>query len=138
MAIFGNKPVEKATEDTSLSGNINNIIAKGTSITGDFEAAGNIRFDGKIKGNVRCKSKLVTGKGSLVDGNVYAQNAEVEGEIVGTIDVVEMLILKSSAVVQGDIRTTKLVVEAGAKFNGTCKMGENIVKPIENVGTTQA
>jgi cytoskeletal protein CcmA (bactofilin family) len=138
MAIFGNKPVEKATEDVSLGGNINNIIAKGTSINGDFEAAGNIRFDGKIKGNIRCKSKLVTGKGSLVDGNVYAQNAEVEGEIIGTIDVVEMLILKSSAVIQGDIRTTKLVVEAGAKFNGTCKMGDNIVKPIENVGTSQS
>jgi cytoskeletal protein CcmA (bactofilin family) len=121
MAIFGHKEKE-TTED--LSGNINNIIAKGTSITGDIDAAGNIRIDGKIKGNIKCKSKVVTGKGSLIDGNVYAQNAEIEGDVTGTLDISEILILKTTAVVYGDIRTAKLVVENGAKFNGSCKMGE--------------
>lgn len=121
MAIFGHKE-ETKTED--LSGNINNIIAKGTSITGDIDAAGNMRIDGKIKGNIKCKSKVVTGKGSLIDGNIYAQNAEIEGDITGLLEIAEMLILKPTAVVHGDIRTTKLVVENGAKFNGSCKMGE--------------
>lgn len=125
MAIFGNKE-NKPAED--LSGNINNIIAKGTSIVGDVDAAGNIRIDGKIKGNIKCKSKVVTGKGSVIDGNIYAQNAEVEGDITGIVEVSEILILKPTAVVQGDIKTGKLIVENGARFNGTCRMGETVVE----------
>jgi cytoskeletal protein CcmA (bactofilin family) len=122
MAIFGNKE-SKPTED--LSGNINNIIAKGTAIVGDIEATGNMRIDGKIKGNIRCKSKVVMGKGSTIDGNIYAQNAEIEGDVVGILEIGEILILKPTAVVQGDIRTAKLIVENGARFNGSCKMGES-------------
>ena len=123
MAIFGSKE-HKPTED--LSGNSNNIIAKGTSIVGDIDAAGNMRIDGKIKGNIKCKSKVVTGKGSTIDGNIYAQNAEIEGDIIGLLEISEVLILKPTAVVQGDIRTAKLVVENGARFNGSCRMGEAI------------
>jgi cytoskeletal protein CcmA (bactofilin family) len=130
MAIFGNNKESKSPED--LSGNINNIIAKGTSIVGEVDAAGNIRIDGKIKGNIKCKSKVVTGKGSLIDGNIYAQNAEIEGEITGLLEISELLILKSSAVVQGDIRTTKLIIENGARFNGSCRMGETIVETKKN------
>lgn len=125
MAIFGSKE-NKPAED--LSGNINNIIAKGTSIVGDVDAAGNIRIDGKIKGNIKCKSKVVTGKGSVIDGNIYAQNAEIEGDITGILEISEILILKPTAVVQGDIRTGKLIVENGARFNGTCRMGETVVE----------
>jgi cytoskeletal protein CcmA (bactofilin family) len=125
MAIFGNKE-NKPAED--LSGNINNIIAKGTSIVGDVDAAGNIRIDGKIKGNIKCKSKVVTGKGSVIDGNIYAQNAEIEGDITGILEISDILILKPTAVVQGDIRTGKLIVENGARFNGTCRMGETVVE----------
>ncbi len=123
MALFGNAAKEERKID-DFSGNLNNIIAKGTSITGDIDAAGNIRFDGKIKGHIKCKAKVVTGKGSLVEGNVYAQNAEIEGDIVGVLEIADILILKPTAVVQGDIRTGKLIVEAGARFNGSCRMGE--------------
>ena len=131
MAIFGNNKESKNPED--LSGNINNIIAKGTSIVGEIDAAGNIRIDGKVKGNIKCKSKVVTGKGSLIDGNIYAQNAEIEGDITGVLEISELLILKSSAVVQGDIRTAKLIIENGARFNGSCKMGETTIENKKNV-----
>ena len=32
--------------------------------------------------------------------------------------------IKASAVVEGDIRTGKLVIEDGATFNGQCRMGQ--------------
>jgi cytoskeletal protein CcmA (bactofilin family) len=124
MALFNSSASKEEKRTDDLSGNLNNIIAKGTSITGDLDAAGNIRFDGKIKGSIKCKAKVVTGKGSMIEGNIYAQNAEIEGDIVGVLEIAEILILKPTAVVQGDIRTGKLIVEAGAKFNGSCRMGE--------------
>ena len=41
----------------------------------------------------------------------------------------EILILKPTAIINGDIVTNKLVVENGAQFNGSCKMGA-IIKDI--------
>jgi cytoskeletal protein CcmA (bactofilin family) len=85
---------------------------------------GNIRIDGKVFGNIKSKSKVALGDGSLVEGNVISQNAEVSGEVKGRLEIAEVLILKPSAVINGDIFTGKLIVETGAVFNGGCQMGD--------------
>ena len=63
-----------------------------------------------------------------------AQNADVEGAVRGKIEISDVLVLKATAVVHGDISTGKLVVEPGAVFNGSCKMGAAIkdIKSAEN------
>ena len=63
------------------------------------------------------------GHGSHVEGNIIAQDADIEGEVKGKVDITELLILKATSVVHGDIATGKLVVEPGAIFNGNCRMG---------------
>ena len=103
--------------------NASNGIGNGTSIVGDIETFGNIRIDGKVKGNITTKSKLVLGSTSFIDGNVLAQHAEIEGEVTGRVEVTEILVLKPTAKVSGDIITNKMIVEEGAIFNGGCKMG---------------
>jgi cytoskeletal protein CcmA (bactofilin family) len=47
---------------------------------------------------------------------------EISGTVNGTISIESLLTLKSTAVVEGDISTNKLVIEVGAKFNGNCHM----------------
>lgn len=114
-----NKTSGKVADEVSNS----NIIGKGTTMTGDLETYGNLRVEGKLKGNIKSKSKIAFGQSSEVDGNVHAQNAEVAGHITGTVEISETLILKASAIIDGDIIADKLIVEAGAVFNGSCKMG---------------
>jgi cytoskeletal protein CcmA (bactofilin family) len=120
MSLFNKK---SSVEQDLAASNQSNIIGKGTSITGDIESAGNLRIDGKLKGNIKCKSKVALGEGSVVEGNIVAQNAEIQGEVLGIIDVSDVLILKNTAKVSGDIRTVRLVIEDGAQFIGNCKMG---------------
>jgi cytoskeletal protein CcmA (bactofilin family) len=122
--MFNNKKEEVRVQE-NIS-NIANIIGKGTSIVGDIETSGNIRIDGKLQGNIKVKAKIALGNGSVVDGNIQAQNAEIEGEIKGTIEVGEVLVLKATAMVHGEISAGKLVVESGARFNGTCRMGDQV------------
>ena len=124
---------DKRTSD-ELS-NISNIIGKETVLEGNIESIGNIRIEGKVYGNTKAKAKFVMGTDALVDGNVVASNAEVAGNIKGNIQVSELLILKPSAVINGDILTNKLVVEPGATFNGGCKMG-HLAKEIK-IGTAE-
>ena len=48
---------------------------------------------------------------------------DIEGKLNGTIEVDELLSLKSTAKLQGEISTNKLAIEPGAIFSGNCKMG---------------
>ncbi|PLX09321.1 MAG: cell shape determination protein CcmA [Marinilabiliales bacterium] len=103
-----------------------NIIGNGTSVTGDVNSNGDIRIDGKLQGNLNSKSKLVlVATGKLV-GEIFCKNAEISGQIEGKITVEELLVLKSSAKIYGDIISSKLSIEPGAVFTGTCSMGGNI------------
>jgi cytoskeletal protein CcmA (bactofilin family) len=76
-----------------------------------------------LEGNLFCKAKVVLGQHAVLEGNLSAQNAELSGEVIGKVEVTELLTLKNSSTIHGDINTGKLVIEAGSKFNGSCKMG---------------
>ena len=103
--------------------NSSNIIGKGTTVEGNLESFGNIRVEGRIIGSIKSKSKVALGQSSFVEGDILAQNAEISGEVDGKVEISELLILKATAVISGDIVTNKFIVESGATFNGTCKMG---------------
>ncbi len=119
MSLF-NKKVEHKEE--AQVAHLSNTIGKGTVVTGDIESYGNIRIEGKVVGNIHSKSKIVLGDGSIVEGNIYAQNAEIEGAVQGALEIKDVLNLKSTASIDGDIHTAKLVTEPGARFNGKCHM----------------
>ncbi|MTI20139.1 polymer-forming cytoskeletal protein [Fulvivirga sp. RKSG066] len=121
--MFSSKEDHKVAEEIS---NSSNIIGKGTKLKGDIETFGNIRIEGNIIGNVKTKSKIALGQSSEIEGNILAQNAEVAGVVKGKIEVTDILILKPTAVINGDIVTNKLIVETGATFNGGCKMSSTI------------
>ncbi|WP_281613341.1 polymer-forming cytoskeletal protein [Flammeovirga sp. SubArs3] len=124
MGLFGNAEEAKKVVPQQ-SGNVtNNSIGQGTTLKGDVETHGILRMDGKLIGNLQCHSKLFLGNDGQVEGDVFAQNAEIEGEIHGKIEVAENLILRSSAVVHGDIITKSLTIDPGAVFNGQCQMGK--------------
>jgi len=116
------KEQKRVAEEISSS---SNTIGKGTFLEGNIETYGNIRVEGKVVGNVKSKSKVALGNSSHVQGNIIAQNADIEGEVRGRLEISELLVLKATAVINGDIVTGKLVVEPGAVFNGSCKMGSS-------------
>ena len=107
--------------DTSI-----NRIVEGTSIKGDIKCESNIRIDGIFVGDLITKGRLVVGPNGKIEGNVTCQNAELEGQIKGKIQVQQLLTLKTTAKVDGDMVTDKLAIEPGAAFTGNCSMGNKI------------
>ncbi len=99
------------------------VIGKGTLIEGNIETANEFVIEGQIKGDIITQAKVILGPSSKFEGNILAQNAEIAGNVVGKVEVSELLVLKTSSDVNGDISTNKLHVESGAKFNGGCQMG---------------
>jgi len=127
-----NETPMKSNEGNSTS---INLIGAGTVIEGDIRSNGDIRIDGTVYGHVHSKAKVVIGATGLIEGDVNSQNADVSGTIKGTSTISELLFLKSSAKVNGDIVTGKLVVEVGATFTGTCNMGP-LIKDIKDAGNS--
>lgn len=113
-----------------------NLIGVGTSITGDINSSGDLRIDGSVKGNVYSKARLVLGPNGKIDGDIHAQNAEIQGSVKGKLMVGEILFLKNSALINGDILTNKLVVESGAEFNGNCIM-KSASRIVEETGANE-
>ena len=103
-----------------------NLIGNGTKIVGDITSAGDFRIDGHLTGNIVTSGKFVLGISGVVDGNVTSVNADLSGEVKGTVTISEMLSLKNSAKISGDIVTSKLAIEPGALFTGTCNMGAKV------------
>ena len=108
-----------------------NLISNGTEISGDIKSGGDIRIDGSLTGNLNTKGKVVIGVTGRVNGEVICKNSEVSGYVEGKISVSQLLILKASSRILGDIATVKLSIEPGAKFSGNCKMSDS-----ENNGGT--
>ena len=102
-----------------------NLISAGTEINGDIISNGDIRIDGTVTGTLNTKGKVVIGPTGKVRGEVICKNSEISGIIEGKITVSQLLNLKASCKIQGDIVTAKLSIEPGAKFSGNCKMSEN-------------
>jgi cytoskeletal protein CcmA (bactofilin family) len=100
-----------------------NRIVEGTIIEGDIKSDSNIRIDGYVKGTITVKGRLVLGPTGKIDGNIFCKNADLEGKLNGMIEVDELLSLKTTAKLQGEISTNKLSIEPGAIFSGNCKMG---------------
>ena len=119
-------------------GKINSIM-EGTSIEGEVRSDSNIRIDGKVKGTIHVRGRLIVGATGLVEGDVHCQSSDIEGTVNGKIACQDLLSLKATAKLTGDIITKKLSIEPGAVFTGNCNMGGgNTIKEPEPVRLSTA
>ena len=121
--MFSSKEKNGPSTTSSFSSSVNSI-GQGTFVEGTINADSDIRIDGEIKGNLNCKGKLILGERGKIVGEIACLNALIEGEIRGKIVVKELLQVRDSAIVDGEISTDKLDVDSGAVFNVSCVMGQ--------------
>ena len=112
-----------------------NTIGAGTVVTGDVQSKGDIRVDGSLKGSLNTSGKVVLGKEGVIEGDVLCNSADISGTIKAKITVSQLLSLKATAKLNGDIITNKLSIEPGASFSGSCSMGA-VIKDLKDAGKT--
>jgi len=126
--MFGNSKNEQKGKTngliTSASSSCNSLI-QGTNIEGSVQADKDIRIDGSLRGNLNCKGKVIIGPTGFVSGDVQCENAVIEGRFEGVLLVTDILHVKETARIEGDVTTQKLVVQPGSVFNVKCKMGNS-------------
>lgn len=108
-----------------------NILSAEVELKGDIKLKGDLRIDGKLYGNIHCEGKLTVGTSGYIEGQIICFNAEIAGEIKGTIDSPGLIILKNSSKFTGDIKTESIMVELGATVSMTCKTEKVYEVPTE-------
>ena len=105
-----------------VSGNLD--VSGKLSIAGRVEGdskADNIFVDGaKITGGLFSNSSVKVAQGSIVKGNIKAAAAVLAGAVKGDIDVQGPVVLDSTAVIIGNIKSKSIQINNGAIIEGSC------------------
>jgi cytoskeletal protein CcmA (bactofilin family) len=62
----------------------------------------------------------------VIDGEIECDSADIEGTLNSTITVNGMLELRPTAILNGEIRVSKISVDPGAQLNGNIDMGGTV------------
>ena len=123
MALFGNKTESMARNQGIVPAPSQiNMIGEGTVFEGTLRSESDLRISGRIVGKLHVGGKAIVATEGVVEGEMIATNAEVAGSVQGEIRIKELLVLKGSARVDGNIEAARLIVEEGSIFNGKCQM----------------
>ncbi len=120
--MFGSKKSAKV-EVKSTS---RNVIGSGTKIVGDVISEGDFRIDGSLEGTLKTNGKVIIGKEGFVKGKIECDNADIEGKCEGELNVNNVLTVKSTASVTGNIIVGSISTEPGASLNTNCHMKGNV------------
>ncbi len=126
--MFGSSKPKKEDSKTnklsSPSSNALNSLVQGTFIEGKLKATNDIRIDGTIKGELFCDAKVIIGPSGVVEGTIKCQNAVVEGRFDGHLLVKELLNIRETAKVTGEVSYGKLIVQSGAVISGSYQVAD--------------
>ena len=102
--------------------NMSSILGPEIEVNGDLKIKGDILIYGTGLGNVDCKGKVHTSKGSIINGNVNSKSAYINGKIEGDLIVQDKVVLAKFSQLKGNLVSSTLSIEEGAKFDGVCNM----------------
>ena len=115
----------KNKDDITLDkmGELNTLIGKGSILEGNLTVQHSLRIDGKLIGKIKSSDSIIVGKEGEIEGEVEVKNAVVGGKIKGKVVASGKVTLESSSVFNGELKTSKLVIDEGSIFDGTTQMG---------------
>ncbi|MCQ8185713.1 bactofilin family protein [Parvularcula maris] len=99
------------------------LISADMVIRGEIRSEGEVQFDGEIEGDIYAKG-LVVGEGATVRGEIMAEKVKVAGTVEGRVRATRVE-LTASSMVKGDVIHTALMIEAGARFEGSCRHSDD-------------
>lgn len=100
---------------------LESIIGINTQIEGNITTKGTLRIDGRITGNIDT-DWLIVGEKAFVKGDVRVAGVAVAGYLEGNVTAKEIIELKRTGQIRGDVSTSKLVVIEGGMVDGKIAM----------------
>ena len=97
------------------------VVGKGANIVGEISNCSQVEIEGALDGNVVAEAVIIRPGGQL-KGRVHSQRAEVHGTIEGQVQVEELLDIRSTGQVSGELAYGKLSVASGGRLAGDIQL----------------
>jgi cytoskeletal protein CcmA (bactofilin family) len=102
--------------------NSHSLLCAAAKVVGDIHFSGDFYLEGTLKGNIYTEegkpAKLIVTETGLVEGEIHASNAVINGRVRGTIYSTKHLELAAKAVVEGSIYYQSIEMVKGAQLIG--------------------
>jgi cytoskeletal protein CcmA (bactofilin family) len=95
-----------------------NLLSADVEIKGSIKFQNELTIDGKVEGDINSAGVLTVGENAEIHAEIKTKSVTVLGKVTGNITVDERCELKARAVLHGDLKAARLVIEEGATFVG--------------------
>ncbi len=117
-------------------------LGKDTEFEGTLRFKEGLRIEGKFNGDISSDGHLIVGETGEVTAEIEIGSIIVEGKINGNIMATELVELRTSAQLRGDITASKLKIDEGVVFIGKSDVqpnnkGKGGGKPAQKTNETQ-
>ena len=114
--------------DTSPNQEFPTILGPDATFKGELSYEKGMRLHGKLEGKINTPGRLHVSKEAKMQADVDAGAITVEGDVHGNLSANDRVELKQSARYEGDLRSSRLVVDEGAILVGHVTVGPDAVK----------
>ena len=98
------------------------LIGPTVTIRGDVDFTGGLHLEGRVCGNLRvvdgADSRLEMTASAVVEGEVRARQAAINGRVAGDVRITGSLLLGPKAVVDGNVYYGSIEMALGARITG--------------------
>ena len=108
LFIQGNAPRTVLFPDSSISGKLSYNLP--------------VKIDSRFSGEVKATDLLVVGPNAQIDAQVSARQLQLEGKLVGNVQVIGCFEIMPGGHFQGEVRAGELRIHPGAVFEGKGKI----------------
>ncbi|MBR6403603.1 MAG: polymer-forming cytoskeletal protein [Eubacterium sp.] len=90
-------------------------------VAGDIDTVEVFAEQANIAGEIRASGMVKIAQGSVAVGNISAETAVIAGAVKGDVDIRDSVVVDSTAVIVGNIKSKSVQINSGAIIDGFCK-----------------
>jgi cytoskeletal protein CcmA (bactofilin family) len=101
-------------------------VGKSVSIKGELSGGEDLIIEGRVEGQIKLRNhNLEIGPHGAIKGEIRAKNLTVNGRVDGNISTEQLVEIKASGSVVGDIESSRISIADGAYFKGNANLRRN-------------
>jgi len=104
---------------------VGGFLDHGTEVSGELQFSNTLRIDGNFRGSIIGEDRLIIGEQAVVHADIKVGDIEIRGQIYGNVEVQRQAEILSTGLLQGDLHSAVLIIQAGATFEGRCYKSDN-------------
>jgi len=102
------------------------VIGGNIKFRGELIGTEDIHIEGTVEGTIIMEGhSLTVGSEGVINANIHASNITINGELTGDVLADELISIKKTAKVKGNLIAPRIQLDDGGKFRGSMDMVDN-------------